>query len=898
MKQIKYLLLFIGCFVQISVSFGQVPKPAVNYPTPNITGLGTFGDVPVSLYTGQPNITIPIFEVKEGSISVPVALEYHLSSVRPCTHSSWVGLGWGLSSGGYITRNVRGLMDEKQYTNGYASGFYAHRSKLASINFLSDLVQHGAYAQAPMGTEYELVADEFSFNFCGYSGSFYLNESGGWTVISDHDIKVELPANGGFINRSQLRPEIKTTYWNYKSYCNRFFNKFIITTPDGIRYTFGGASATEYSISYYNRNGSDLIPTSWYLTAIESPEGRSVTLDYLAGTPVCELKYSPFYRMAYNVTCDPQTPNTTGYKALSGYLLFPVYLSSITSSSASILFDSHSSHSRRLNTNLLVPSNTEIHPAPLSGIFNVADNTYQDNYLTFFEDIGSTFNTVQDLKAALSDNIAWRLLDTVKIQANDTQANPYVMKYCFNYSDMAGYKMLDLLLSKRDLKEGESDDEENNFTEITTLNAYHFTYNPNNSSTYPVVIDAEDHWGYYNGGTVSLTSSVETVNNNKYSSLTATKAGTLSTIQYPTGGKTSFEYELNDYSKCVNPFFTGLEELNVTLSAGGLRVTKITSYSANNVVAQIKKYYYTRDSVPGNEYTRKSSGILKRKPIYQNDYIITTTNSHDYYHPTNTDSPRLTVVQSGGFSSQGTNNSTPYIGYSSVIEETVDASGNSAGYVRYRFSNYDTDVWGETHLDETLLFSNVDGGNYFDQFSSKSQERGKLMAEDYYDASLKLKKALRYKYKKSDTNFFKTIDEQVLFFCTNPYLYRDAKLLSAFKTYTYSYLLEKEFVTEYRDNNASVQTENRVYYNPRKQLAVKTFLLNNNDSIKTENKYPQDYSGSIYSDMVAMNMISPVIEQIQTKGSTEIERIKTDYIKDTNKTKNLILPDKVKTSFS
>ena len=91
---------------------GQVPEPLRNLATPNVSTLGQYGDIPVNGYTGQPNITIPLYEVVEGDIRLPLSLRYDLSSVKPNRHAGLVGFGWQLSYGGQITRIVRGGMDE------------------------------------------------------------------------------------------------------------------------------------------------------------------------------------------------------------------------------------------------------------------------------------------------------------------------------------------------------------------------------------------------------------------------------------------------------------------------------------------------------------------------------------------------------------------------------------------------------------------------------------------------------------------------------------------------------------------------------------------------------------------------------------------------------------------
>jgi len=52
------------------------PVPA----SPNVAALAKFGDYQVSHFTGLPEISIPIFEVKNGSLSIPITLSYHASA--------------------------------------------------------------------------------------------------------------------------------------------------------------------------------------------------------------------------------------------------------------------------------------------------------------------------------------------------------------------------------------------------------------------------------------------------------------------------------------------------------------------------------------------------------------------------------------------------------------------------------------------------------------------------------------------------------------------------------------------------------------------------------------------------------------------------------------------------
>lgn len=85
--------------------------------SPTAASLGKFGDVPVNLYAGVPDIAVPLFTVKGRTLQLPIALRYHAGGIRVEEVGGWVGMGWALDAGGTITRTVRGLVDES--ANGY-----------------------------------------------------------------------------------------------------------------------------------------------------------------------------------------------------------------------------------------------------------------------------------------------------------------------------------------------------------------------------------------------------------------------------------------------------------------------------------------------------------------------------------------------------------------------------------------------------------------------------------------------------------------------------------------------------------------------------------------------------------------------------------------------------------
>src|ERR1700733_13867749 len=68
--------------------------------SPNSTQFAKYGDYPVNLYSGLPEISIPLYTVESGGLSVPVTLSYHASGLadaigrRAFYHASDVQYGY------------------------------------------------------------------------------------------------------------------------------------------------------------------------------------------------------------------------------------------------------------------------------------------------------------------------------------------------------------------------------------------------------------------------------------------------------------------------------------------------------------------------------------------------------------------------------------------------------------------------------------------------------------------------------------------------------------------------------------------------------------------------------------------------------------------------------------
>jgi YD repeat-containing protein len=232
----------------------MIPKPVLS--SPNAAGLGKFGDYQVSHFTGIPDISIPIFEAKSGSLSVPIVLSYHASGFRPTDIASWVGMGWSISAGGQITRQVNGKPDEE---------FYLDHPLNPSPDVCSDL----QYLRSAADGTYDTEPDVFGYSYPGRSGKFLLPNGG--TYVNPGGTS----ANGG----AYLVPYAPILVKRLGHY------KYHITDENGVLYRFGtnyqGTTSTESSSSTNGTASSLNATTVWNLMDIVAPNAAdSISFKY------------------------------------------------------------------------------------------------------------------------------------------------------------------------------------------------------------------------------------------------------------------------------------------------------------------------------------------------------------------------------------------------------------------------------------------------------------------------------------------------------------------------------------------------------------------------------------------------------------------------------------------
>lgn len=840
----KRLLLSIVLSCTICVTQAQV-EPVYSVPSPDIAALGTYGSTPISLYTGTPNISIPLYDLHIGNYDFPIEASYHLSSVKAHAQEGVLGLGWSLIADGFITRTVRGVYDEKKCSRK-EHGYYGHARRMKNISNqdFDRLTRDSLMDSSGNHGYFELSPDEFTFSFCGYSGNFYLNEDGGWSVVSDHDIKLEFNSQDGFVSIGTLRGRIpRIEHWRNRNENQRYFNKFTLITPDGCRYEFGGVNATEYSIPYYSRNNSDLIATTWRLSRITTPDGRNITFTYNTNSIMCNLQYNPQSSTLYEYYANPEYlhQESRGITGFSGFLVFPVVLSSITTPNDTVKFTYEPYY------------NYGAHFDRGEALFWDEHAIWEDPFVSYpmpeYNPSSQFFELIEaepgEVMQQSRENIRSALLAyTLQRMVVRNKHGEIARCVYFDYTGKSR-KKLSRIRFRSSLPNPEYVQFEGGGVMYTVLNTqvedeegmptWRFTYDKKEMPQ-SYVLPKPNAWGYYSDKTYSLSENAEML---EESNLCST-AETLSSIIWPTGGSTTFSYEMNKYSKIVNNDHSTISD---TYGFGaGLRVSHIVNHDRWGKVESVKKYHYT-EAFPSANGEGHSSGICSG--------VRPKTLTYRYGNI------RYDLSSTNGFFPCVTGQTAPDVGYSCVIEETLDSNNVSCGYVKHRYTNYEEGVIMNHTADHTF---NVSGISYSVPYTSVSSALGKLLSREYYDRNNRLVKKESYEYQRVGDGSIMTPVQQMLILCRDPEHFLSANLGWIVRRYTFSYLPVK--VTEETwgtDGSSPVRKEVRYAYDERKMVVCDSTLMS--DGGYSVRSYTRPYDDNRYQWMTDRHILSPIVTE-------------------------------------
>ena len=216
-------------------------------------------NIPVSHYTGTASINIPLYTISAGGVQVPVSLGYQASGIKVKDMETWVGLGWRLSTGGRISRMVRGAQaDEEGYSkvSGTPDGIDANN--LSSWN--TDKINERNDA------EFDSEPDLFFFEIPGKSGQFVADYNGDVHLIPYQGIQVK---------------------WDRTPYSSTF----TVTDESGNRYYFSEVETTVSEDLDDKEDVKDWI-TSWNLSRIVTSQNDTIRYYYTSNASIVDVNTS------------------------------------------------------------------------------------------------------------------------------------------------------------------------------------------------------------------------------------------------------------------------------------------------------------------------------------------------------------------------------------------------------------------------------------------------------------------------------------------------------------------------------------------------------------------------------------------------------------------------------
>ena len=179
------LIVLVAKSYSQGTSFVKGSPEFLNIATPNAASFNKYIDHPISLYSGSPDVSIPLYTVKDGAIELPIVLRYNTSGIKVDEEASWVGLGWNLNVGGVITRNLVGEDDVRD--TDYKQIIDLLQIFDSEANYINNLYRwfiNLTGCQANMFLKYEnesststgkLNPDVFYYSYPGGAGKFFID---------------------------------------------------------------------------------------------------------------------------------------------------------------------------------------------------------------------------------------------------------------------------------------------------------------------------------------------------------------------------------------------------------------------------------------------------------------------------------------------------------------------------------------------------------------------------------------------------------------------------------------------------------------------------------------------------------------------------------------------------
>lgn len=619
-----------------------------------------YGEIPISEYSGIPKIEIPLYEIQQRGISIPLILRYNAQGIKVTEEASSVGLGWDLSLGS-ISQIVNDKNDLESIITPMFPDYYWYPHPLeyypenppisSSINmsaapfsFITYCGGPPIFGKIPVNGEwqtidldriyyYDLSKDIFRFNFMGESFSFTITKVDGkikCKILNRVGYKVEsYIGSNNYYSWKITNPSGTIFYFEEVNKCEKNYltaggNSFtgvftdentLLTTPKiGTEHNMGGFSQEDDS-------------RTWQISKIVTTYNDIITFDYVKKSSLISKDISHLWKIA------PRLYYSEHWLCAKG--------------------DQASCVGPIVSAFPYVRTGNTLDRVELRVTDMIEDMSYLKT-INFKDGTIKFFN---------SNRIDWNnslKIDSIGIyNCVGSEVKSAVFNYDYFTSDYEGRGYAKICKSYEELV---------NRLKLSNIiiNNEKYSFDYYNEKLPPKNSYGIDYWGYYNGesSNISLIANLKDFDISKYNyyktfldnnnalrnaNLKFCLASTIKKITFPTGGFSQFEFELNEFQYDINSPF-----INNTLctTGGGLRIHKISDFTVGELASsKVYNYYGGKLLQPLRLY------YLENEIYNQATCSLTATQSYD----------GMITLHSNSLQTMSILGSNPIVGYDKVV---------------------------------------------------------------------------------------------------------------------------------------------------------------------------------------------------------------------------------------
>lgn len=836
MKKIICLLSLVFC-----LSMKAQPGKEIRPETPAITQFLRYDEMPVSEYTGVPNISIPIYTIKEDGLELPLQLTYHAGGIKVNQQASWVGLGWDLKLGSI----VQIINDEDDFGSTAVSWITAQR---LLPNYPATQTGVGCVTNFPM-RYYPLGVDG-----PGWTATYPT-----YTPQSEHVFKVAtdfyIPVNGDFRQRWERllndegpfnydsEPDIfkadilgvtlhfminwKTNSFvvlNKKGYTiDKNGDQWTIANPYGEKFHFAYKTETITSGSSAGGLGGTNFQkksmVAWLLNKITTRNGKVIDIEYTVTDAV---------NMPESYSLAQKTP----------------YYDSVGTSLNSVDSEVSATNGK------VMPGYYKQTATAKEPYFFIKKITFPKGWINF--DASSRVDIASSKK-----------LDKVSVYSN---GGSLVASKTFTYGQFLGTTKRLKLNSVRSEDGG----------------IYTFTYNTNALPDYQSI--SQDAWGYYNGhSNITLIPNPsryylpywtdKTSNGNNLSSnLTYTKTGILTEIIYPSGGKVCFDYESNTFDNYVNrvPDYTeSALSSNSGLTKGhGLRIKTITHKDRDDTTVKEISYQYEggKAILPKTFFRRLSERAFTSTyfHVFSGHVEEATVSGHTIFNPLSS------------FSS---------VGYDKVIKRVISPNSNDQSRIETTYHN---------NPDITFLkCSSQDAISPIPAYKNTAYPgNGSIASCKYFDSNNVLAKEEKYTYSNSISSIYYGVRlssyRSYFTYKASTLSQKAQSLVAYYPIFDIESLLTKIEEKDYSGNEPIIKTQEYSYDSSNRLVTKKEGTSNTVWGSNLLHTYTYPGTGTtVEQQMIKYNRVSEILTETTKRENigSNLSYLKNTFTWDSNLSK-------------